>query len=624
LIPCLFLFFTWRGLLVYFSFDDLMNLYGSWRTPAALFIKSIFLFWTPSYRPLVGLIYHAIYEIFGLNPRPLYTVHFAAMLGNLWLGYLLFRRLSGSRETAAIATLLFAYHGKLASLYYSAGSLYDVLCFSFLAVALLIYLRARSQNRLPEIWETCGFLACFLCALDSKEVAATVPAIVLLYELLFHPPRRRSLRSLIRWCVCEARMAFLSAFLVLLYIPAKLHGFASDVDYVPSYTWSRWLNDTGAYLGYLLYRNNPSVRFGVNPFTPLGIALFFGISIAVALWARSRVVWFGLLFFTTTLLPVSFIPLRLGFVLYIPLAGLALSAAACLVRLKEALYGYAPHFRAPAASTALFAATALLITATDYHFWTRAPRDWYSPYKKTIGSLSQLYPTLPHGSKMLFVHSGLDSDFSMVFLLRLYYRDPDLFVTLLNGPHEQRIALEQLPRYDHVLDFENSHYVELDNTDALLSIQLHLLKSQAQSGSPGELMTAGSPGAAQHIVKGVLAADPKADGYWTLDQSELRFQLSSREHRYFRTHFTIPRDVFQQTGPLLVDFYINGRLLDRARFAQDGDVVYQHEVPPDWLRTDGVTTVQIRVHNPYVSPRDGARLAFVLKSAAFTPAPRDR
>jgi hypothetical protein len=53
-------------------------------------------------------------------------------------------------------------------------------------------------------------------------------------------------------------------------------------------------------------------------------------------------------------------------------------------------------------------------------------------------------------------------------------------------------------------------------------------------------------------------------------------------------------------------------------------MVYQQEVATDWLRPNGVTTVQVRVHNPYVSPRDGARLGFVLKSAAFTPALSDR
>ncbi len=46
---------------------------------------------------------------------------------------------------------------------------------------------------------------------------------------------------------------------------------------------------------------------------------------------------------------------------------------------------------------------------------------------------------------------------------------------------------------------------------------------------------------------------------------------------------------------------------------------YQHEVPVKWLRTDSLTTVQMHVHNPYVSPRDHSRLGVLLMSAAFSP-----
>ena len=65
---------------------------------------------------------------------------------------------------------------------------------------------------------------------------------------------------------------------------------------------------------------------------------------------------------------------------------------------------------------------------------------------------------------------------------------------------------------------------------------------------------------------------------------------------------------------------VNGHLLDQARFAKDGEVVYQHDVPVAWLSTTGLTTVRMRIHNPYIAPRDGARLGVVLRSAMFAPA----
>ncbi len=626
-IAAFFLFFTWRGLLLYFTGDDMMNLYTYWSNPVSALVKGNIFFWTPFYRPFGGVIYRTLFAIFGFNPHPLYVLFYSAMLLNLWLAYLVFKRIGGSREIGAIATLLYAFHGKLDYLYYNAGSMYDVFCFLFFFLALLIYLRARLDGRFLGIWETLGFLACLVCALNSKEMGATLPVIVLVYELIFHTPDFSSLHALIRWIFREGRIALLGAVCVLIYLPAKLGsaGIAQDEAYVPLYTWARWLADTGTYLAELLYRNSSTGDLGVAPLTLLGVAAFFAALIAIALWLRSRVLWFGLLFFIIALLPVSFIPARSGFVLYLPLAGLALYVAVCLVRFKEALWrlfsealGIGVPVRSPAsASIALFLATALVMAVVDFRHSPPAPDPRFSPYKNTVADFAKLYPSLPHGSKLLFVHSALDDNWDLVFLLRLYYRDTTLWLTQLNGPPAQRIPLDRLGHYDHIFDFVDGHYVELENGDTLQSLQLHIQKVAGQNNAFGEVMTIGRPGAFRYIVKGVLLGDPKADGYWTLDEPEFRFRLSSVQHHVFREHFYISPDTLKQTGPLKVDFYVNGHLLDQTVFAKDGDVNYQHDVPVEWLKTDSLTTVQMRVHNPYIAPRDGARLGVLLRSAFF-------
>ena len=289
-IACFFLFFTWRGLLVYYTGDDMMNLYGYLNKPVSALVKGNIFFWTPYYRPFGGIVYRSLYAIFGFNPYPVYVVFYAAMLVNLLLAYLVLSRIGGSREIGAIATLLFSFHGKLDYLYYNAGSMYDAFCFLFYFLALLIYLRARLQGRLLRVWETLGFLACLICALNSKEMGVTLPVMVLLYELLWHPPDFRSIRALWRWIFREGRMALLGAFCVLIYLPAKLgpDGLTTTDAYVPHYTWSRYLLDTGVYLADLLYQKNPHVALGVTPFSPLVVALIFVVLIAVALLMRSR------------------------------------------------------------------------------------------------------------------------------------------------------------------------------------------------------------------------------------------------------------------------------------------------------------------------------------------------
>jgi hypothetical protein len=623
-IACYFLFFTWRGLLVYFTGDDLMNLYGYLDKPVSALVRGNFFFWTPYYRPFGGIVYRSLYGIFGLNPYPIYVVFFAALLVNLLLAYLVLSRIGGSREIGAIAVLLFSYHGKFDYLYYNAGSMYDAFCFLFYFLALLIYLRARLQGRFLGAWETLGFLACFICSLNSKEMAATLPVMVLLYELIWHPPDFRSFRALLRWTFREGRMALVGAFCVLIYLPAKLspEGLTSSEAYVPHYTWSRYLGDTGVYLANLFYRSNPHVQLGVTPLTPFRVGLVFAVLAAVALWMRSRPVWFGLLFFVICLLPVSFVEARLGFVLYLPLAGMALYAAVCLVRIKDQLRAVIPSLLAVSATSAsvgLFIATAVMMSVIAYKHWPKAPDPRYSPYKIGAAEFPRLYPRLPHGAKLLFVHTQLDYNWDLVFLLRILYRDNDMFITLLNGPPEQRIPLERLGHYDHIFTFDGMHYVELDNTDPVRSVQQNLLKVDHPSEALGEAVTIGKPGALQYLVKGVQVGPPDQSSYWTLDQPELRFRLSTTRHHWFMERFWLPIDTLKKTGPLRVDYYVNGHLLDHAVFAKDGAVLYQHDVPESWLKTDGFTTVRMFVHNPYISPPYGDRLGVLLMAASFNP-----
>jgi hypothetical protein len=615
-IACFFLAFTWRGLLVYYTGDDMMNLYGYWSQPVSELLKANVFFWTPSYRPFGGLVYRSMFAIFGFNPYPLYVVFFAAMLLNLWLAYLVFRRIGGSAETGALATLLFAFHGKLDYLYYNGGSLYEAFCFLFYFLALFIYLRARSKDEYLGLGGLAVFLVCFICALNSKEMAATLPVMVLVYELIFHPPPLRRFRELGGWVIREGGVAWLGALCVLAYLPAKLStgGLAGSVAYVPTYTWSRFLGNTETYLSYLLYRDKPLAAWGV--------ACLYGLLIALALVMRSRPMWFGLLFFPIALLPVSFVPARLGFVMYIPLTGLALYVAVFLISLKEKLRAVIPGFAAlpgRLVAAALFLATAAGLAALHGKHWPLAPNGELSPYKITHDQFAKMYPRMEPAARLLFVRTPLDENFDLVFLLKLLYRDDHLFITQLNGPREQRIPLDRLGRYDHIFTYENNRYVELDNADTIRSVQLHVLKDDGTNAAFGEVMTIGRPGANQYFVKGILVGDPKADGYWTLDQPELKFQLHSIEHNTFTAHFFLPEETIQQTGPLLIDFYVNGRFLDHARYDHAGELFYRHEVPTGWLKTGGFTLVRMRVRNPYIAPLDKAKLGVLLRAAAFNP-----
>ena len=285
--------------------------------------------------------------------------------------------------------------------------MYDVFCFLFFFLALLIYLRARLQGRFLGVWGTLGFLACLVCALNSKEMGATLPVMVLVYELIFHPPNFRSLRALIRWCFREGRMALLGALCVLIYLPAKLgsgrHWRKTRHTFRLIPGRAGW-KTPATYLGDLLYRNNPSLPLGVTPLSPLRCGRFFrGAHRHRALDALSR----GLV------RPAVLRHHAAAGLVHSGAPGLrALSAAGrhwrstprfawcgskkvCAGWSRKTLHGHVPPADAvwPTASVALFIGTALLISMLDFRNWPRAPDPQYSPYKSTIAEFSRLYPS---------------------------------------------------------------------------------------------------------------------------------------------------------------------------------------------------------------------------------------
>ena len=190
-IAAYFFWFAGAGLRADFTHDDLMNIHRSWRPPAAEHLRDILLFFrfSHSYRPVGSLFYQALFDQFGFNPLPYRVACYLLLLANLWLSYFLLRRLANSREAAAVAVLLYAYHWRFWPLYFNTGTCYDLLCLFFYALALLYDLRARERG-VPLGWSQVAIWAClYVLCLNSKEMAVTLPAMIAVHELLRGRPR---------------------------------------------------------------------------------------------------------------------------------------------------------------------------------------------------------------------------------------------------------------------------------------------------------------------------------------------------------------------------------------------------------------------------------------------------
>ena len=250
-----FLYFAGKGLFAPFSGDDLMNLHGYLSKPAHTLLVDNLRYWSTAYRPMGGLFYTSFYYGFGFDPLPLRMGCFTLLGVNLVLLFRFGRLLSQSSEVALLATLLFSYHAWFVDLYYSSGTIYDLLCFTFYFAAFIFYIRIRQAGRLLSLRESLIFGGFYICSLNAKEMAVTLPLFLVIYETLYHQPKITP-RAMLAWSLQEGRTACMAALLTVPYVIGKVTGSGSLVEN-PAYRVSispvRFLKTFHLYLNPLFY-----------------------------------------------------------------------------------------------------------------------------------------------------------------------------------------------------------------------------------------------------------------------------------------------------------------------------------------------------------------------------------
>ena len=360
IVVAYFLFFVWHGLDHHFADDDMMNIHYYWsRGPWAL-LRNLLLFFSTYNRPVGGVFYFTLYHLFGLNPLPYHVAVTCLMLLNVWLAFRFAERLSGSPLLAGLCALAVAYHAQLAWLVYLPSFVYDVLCFTFYFLAFDYYLSVRARNALLSRRQMVAFLLLAVAALEAKEMAVTLPVMVLLYEAIWHPPKS--------WRWREALPALLLGALTAVYIFGKTHGpdaLTNIGAYQSQFTVSRYFESTSRFLNTLCYQPLETGLFQARAVVLLLAALL----LFVAWRRREKHFWFACLFVFVVPLPITFVPGRGGGCLYIPLAGWALIAATLFLGLCNFI-GKAPLLRKVPA-TALRTVLVLLGVAL---FWRETAR----------------------------------------------------------------------------------------------------------------------------------------------------------------------------------------------------------------------------------------------------------
>jgi hypothetical protein len=468
LIVAYFLYFNWDGVWAQFAADDMMNMASFWRLKPIHLWLDPFMPWRGPNRPMAGFFYLPLFQCFGLNPIPYHAVMLAILLGNLYLMYRFARRVGCGELQAGLATLVLAYHAGLSMLYYNTAFIYDVLCFSFYMGAFLCYARVRAQGRLLRGRETALVMALYLAALDSKEMALTLPIVLLAYEWVYQQSRDRKgalpaglPKEIARWLRGPGRVMLYCAALNLVYLYGKAFGpdpLMGAPGYRPVLSLERIVAFEKTAMDDLFLAWG---SFGWRGAAAVCLAL------AYLAWRRPRpVLRFCWLFLMLTPLPLAVLEGRGAACLYIPLAGWAVFAAVNLTDVAGASARFLadePVFRL-AGYSGLFCAllcASFFLWAKENNYLKRefvrvAMADLGRPTNDAIRNLRALNPRVKSGAHVVFLNDPFEG-WDMTFIAELWFRDRSLRFDLQRRTPLPAEALSKMT----VFDFQEGRLVQI-------------------------------------------------------------------------------------------------------------------------------------------------------------------
>jgi len=303
------------------------------------------------------------------------------------------------------------------------------------------------------------------------------------------------------------------------------------------------------------------------------------------------------------------VSIRLGFVLYLPLAGLALYAAAILAKMRPQGPRHGFLF--------LFLATAACAAVVHARHWERADDPNASPIKATAEQFRNRLPDMHPGIRLLFVKDPFHN-YELFFTLSALYNERELDITQLQDRPEPEVVDALKKHYDHIFTYDNGRYREMDHADAERSVRLNLLLDE-KTGKPdgGEMLVVGRPDQDPYFVRDVIKGAPDANDYWTREAPELKFLLKPNIDYIYVLRFYLPGQTFEKTGPVTITYFINDHLLESARYDSPEQHEYRKPVPSEWLHPGEFTVVKMVVSIPYIDPKDGTKYGFLLQSAGF-------
>jgi protein O-mannosyl-transferase len=297
-----------------------------------------------SYRPVASLSYLLVYSVAGLDA---FFYHLASLLLhilNTLLVYCLATIILQNRLRAGLAAGLFACHPALSEAVNCISFNDDLLTTLFFLLAFLVYIRIKAKRVKFNIGAYGLSLLLYFFGLLSKEMAITLPAIIVLYDLILRDPERNPPGFKQLLSIVQKRAAFYAGYAAvsLFYLFLRFYLFQipgeslkssygsllERVMYLPGHIFS--------FIRLIILPTNLSADYVFSyPDRFLSIMNIAGFGIVVGLvgtsfyiYRYSRVAFFGLWWCLITLSPVLnlieiYHPLAERY-LYLPLIGFCL------------------------------------------------------------------------------------------------------------------------------------------------------------------------------------------------------------------------------------------------------------------------------------------------------------
>ena len=370
---------------------------------AALFNQSYFKMagLEASYRPVASLSYLLIYAIAELDPFYYHLTSLLLHALNAILVYGLANFILQNRLSALISGCLFACHPVLSEAVNCIDFNDDLLTGFFYLLALLFYIRIKAEDVKFNIGAYGLSLFFYLLGLLSKEMAITLPAIILLYDLILRdadrdPPTFQRLLNILKkratfYCGYMAVTLFYLFLRFFLFhnpgesLKSSYGSLFERIIYLPGHIFS--------FIRLIVFPTNLTADYVFSypdrffdSMNLIGFAVVMGLAgTSFFIYRYSKEIFFGIWWCFITLLPVSnligiYHPLAERY-LYLPLIGF------CLV-VPVIIYGLAGRFinQPPAAKKVSLILILVILSVYSTATILRNP-DWqsnFSLWSKTV------------------------------------------------------------------------------------------------------------------------------------------------------------------------------------------------------------------------------------------------